>query len=196
MDRKALLSLTILIEGGLLLVSMLLLDYSAAELWSNMNLSWKGTGYALLLCLPMFAALYIAMRSRWEPLVQLKNELDENILPIFSKCKLIDLKIMAFLAGIGEELFFRGWMQSALINKSGIWMGILITSAIFGLAHYLSSTYAIYAFITGIYLGLIYQLSGNLYIVMAIHATYDFVVLIYLVRKGNNESSEIPFSES
>ena len=167
---------------------MLLLDYSAAELWANMELSWSATAYALLLCLPMFAALYFTMRSRWEPLVQLKNEIDEKVRPIFSNCKLIDLVIIAFFAGVGEELFFRGWLQNVLINKSGVLLGILITSAIFGLLHYLSTAYAIYAFITGIYLGVIYQVSGNLYIVMAIHAVYDFIALVYLVRQGKEFS--------
>jgi len=195
MNRRTLLSVTVLIEGGLLLVSMLLLDYSVAELWANMELSWKATAYALLLCLPMFAALYFTMQSLWEPVSRLRKEIDEKILPIFSKCKLIDLALIALLAGIGEELFFRGWLQSVLVNKSGVLLGILIASAIFGLLHYLSTAYAIYAFITGIYLGLIHQISGNLYVVMAIHALYDFVALVYLVRKSKDVSSEILTSE-
>jgi membrane protease YdiL (CAAX protease family) len=97
--------------------------------------------------------------------------------------------VIAFLAGVGEEVFFRGWIQNALASKLGIWAGILIASLIFGLAHYLSTNYFIYAFITGIYLGVIYNTTGNLYIVMAIHALYDFVALIYLVREGRNRAT-------
>jgi membrane protease YdiL (CAAX protease family) len=42
--------------------------------------------------------------------------------------------------------------------------------------------------LTGVYLGVIYQASGNLYIVMIIHALYDFIALVYLVRKGKSEN--------
>ena len=68
-------------------------------------------------------------------------------------------------------------------------MGILIASLIFGLAHYLSIAYFIYAFITGIYLGLIYHVTGNLFIVMIIHALYDFIALVFLVREGENKET-------
>ena len=183
MDRKALLPVTVLVEGGLFLFGILLMGGPHAVL-AQFNLSWSATVFALLLCLPMVAALYLAMRSEWEALSRLRNELDEKILPIFANCKIIDLAMIAFLAGIGEELFFRGWLQGVLTNKFGMLLGILTASGIFGFAHYLSPTYALYAGLTGVYLGAIYQISGNLYIVMAIHALYDFIALVYLVQKG------------
>jgi membrane protease YdiL (CAAX protease family) len=84
---------------------------------------------------------------------------------------------------VGEELFFRGWMQAVLVERTGMLIGILITSLIFGFLHYLSTAYAVYAFIMGIYFGMIYLVSGNLYIVMAIHVLYDFVALAYLFKR-------------
>ena len=185
MNRKTLLLVTLFVEGGLYLFGLLLMG-GASAFQSRFDLSWGGTAYALLLCFPMFAVLYFAERTRWRPLAQLREELEEKVIPIFANCKIIDLGMIAFLAGAGEEVFFRGWIQNALANKLGIWAGILIASLIFGFAHYLSTTYLIYAFITGIYLGVIYNTTGNLYIVMAIHALYDFVALIYLVREGRN----------
>lgn len=187
MNRKSLLLTALVVEGSLLLAGFVLIHHSQIGSSPNVNISWDATAYALLLCLPMFAVLFLIERSRWEPIVQLRNEMDEKILPIFSNCKIIDLAVIAFFAGVGEELFFRGWLQNALINKSGVLLGILITSAIFGLLHYLSTAYAIYAFVTGIYLGAIYYASDNLYIVMAIHAVYDFVALVYLVRRERPE---------
>ena len=188
MDRKALLLVTLLVEGGLYLFGLLLMGGSSA-FQSRFDLSWSGTGYALLLCLPMLGMLYFSERTKWKPLAQLRAEIEEKVIPIFTNCKIIDLGVIAFLAGVGEELFFRGWMQSALTNKLGIWAGILIVSLIFGLAHYLSLTYAFYAFITGIYLGVIYHTTGNLYVVMMIHAMYDFTALVYLVRKGKEKEA-------
>jgi membrane protease YdiL (CAAX protease family) len=190
MNRKTLLLVTLFVEGGLYLFGLLLIGGSSA-FQSRFSISWSGTGYALLLSIPMFAALFLTIRSNWEPLLHLRNEMEEKVVPIFANCKIIDLAVIAFLAGFGEELFFRGWMQNALANQFGIWAGILVASLIFGLAHYLSNTYFIYAFFTGIYLGVIYQTTGNLYIVMIIHAMYDFIALIFLVREGRNGEADL-----
>ena len=183
LDRKTLLLVTAIVEGGLYFLGLALMSFAQIALRPVFSISWGATAIALLLSLPMFAALYFSLHSRWEPIVQLKREMEENILPIFSSTKLIDLAFIAFFAGVGEELFFRGWMQTVLVEKTGVLIGILITSAIFGLLHYLSTAYAVYAFIMGIYLGVIYHVSGNLYIVMVIHAIYDFVALAYLFKR-------------
>ena len=191
MNRRALLLVTVFAEGGLFLLGLILMRFSQLELWSRINLSWGTTASALLLCIPMLAALFFAMRTRWTPLSRLRIELEEKVIPVFTNCKLPDLALIAFLAGLGEELFFRGWLQGILTSKFEIWLGILIASALFGLAHYLSATYAIYAGLTGLYLGVIYQVSGNLYIVMVIHALYDFIALVYLVKKVRREETRL-----
>lgn len=190
MSRKSLLLVAVLTEGGLFLFGLLLVGGPQA-LASEFNLSWNATASALLLCLPMLVALYFAVRSNWSPLAQLRTELDEKVTPLFEDLKIPDLALIALLAGAGEELFFRGWLQGSLTNRFGVWIGILIASVIFGFVHYLSPTYAIYAGLTGIYLGVIYQVSGNLYIVMVIHALYDFIALVYLVRKGKGAETII-----
>jgi membrane protease YdiL (CAAX protease family) len=183
MSRKSLLLVAVFTEGGLFLLGLLLVGGPQA-LASKFELSWKATASALLFCSPMLAAMYFAVRSNWAPLARLRAELDEKVVPLFTHLKILDLALIALLAGAGEELFFRGWLQGSLTNRFDAWVGILIASVIFGLVHYLSATYAIYAGLTGIYLGVIYQVSGNLYIVMVIHALYDFIALVYLVRKG------------
>ena len=191
MSRKTLLMVAFFVEGGLFFIGLLLMGVSSQELWSRFDLSRRATAYALLLCVPMLAMLYLSERTQWPPLARLRDELDEKVMPIFANCKLIDLVAIAFLAGLGEELFFRGWLQGLLINKLDVLLGILIASAVFGFMHYLSPIYAIYAGLTGVYLGLIYQLSGNLYIVMVIHAVYDFIALMALLYKGRRDGMGI-----
>jgi hypothetical protein len=190
MDRKALLLVTLLVEGGLFLLSLLLMSGSGAVL-SKLSPSWNATISALLLCIPLLAMLSFVVRAHWSPLARLREEIDEKILPIFANCQTIDLAVIALLAGISEELFFRGWLQGTLTTKFGVLFGIVVASAIFGLAHYLSSSYAIYAGLTGVYLGVIFQAFGNLYVVMAIHAVYDFIALVYLVRKGKGQETGV-----
>ena len=191
MNRKALLLITIFVEGGLFLLGLILMRFSRLELWSRFDFSWGATVYALLLCIPMVMMLFFFDRSNWEPMTRFRREIDEKITPIFVYSKLPDLALIALFAGVGEELFFRGWLQSVLTGKFEAWLGILIASAIFGLAHYLSLTYAIYAGLIGLYLGVIYQVSGNLYIVMVIHALYDFIALVYLLGKEKSKEVEL-----
>ena len=182
MDRKALLLITLFVEGGLYLFGLLLIGGPSA-MQSKFIHSWGATGHALLLCLPMLVVFLFTTQTRWSLLRQLRNEIEEKIVPIFVNCNFIDLVLISLLAGIGEELFFRGLLQGALINRFGVWLGILLASVIFGLAHYLSTTYVIFAFITGVYLGVVYHVTGNLYVVMTIHAMYDFIALVYLIRR-------------
>lgn len=188
MNRTTLLLVTLFVEGGLYVAGLFLLGGSGA-VRAKFSLSWNGTFYALLLSLPMFSILFLSMRSKWKPLSEFREELEEKVVPIFADTNIVDLILIALLAGVGEELFFRGWLQDALANKLGLWAGILIASTIFGFAHYLSLTYAIYALITGIYLGVIYHLTGNLFVVMTIHGLYDFIALVILVRQGKTKET-------
>ena len=195
MTRKTLLLTALIVEGGLFLVGLALTHFAKLDVWMNFHISVLATVYALLFCTPMFAGLLISMRSTWRPFVRLRMELEEKVRPLFVNSPILDLALIALFAGAGEELLFRGWLQGILVAKFNIWTGILLTSLIFGLLHYISIDYAVYAFVTGIYLGLIYQVSGNLYIVMAIHAIYDFFALVYLVRKDGVMSSEVQVLE-
>ena len=180
MSRKNLLSVTLIVEGGLFLLALYLLTAAGMDLRSGFDPSISATVLAILLCLPMLAALYITARTDWPPLSRLRKEMDEKVRPIFANCKPIDLLIIALSAGVAEELFFRGWLQTFLVDRFGMLAGIFLTSLLFGLAHYLSKEYALYAFITGIYLGVIFHWTGNLYLLILIHALYDFIALLTL----------------
>ncbi|GAB4419527.1 MAG: hypothetical protein Kow002_07230 [Anaerolineales bacterium] len=185
MDRKTLLLITITLEGGLFLLGLYLFKISSIDLSSQLTLTWRATFLAFFFCLPMLTALYFTMKTDWPPLSRLRGEIEERIRPLFAKSKIIDLLIISIFAGVAEELFFRGWMQTVLADKFGLLLGIALTSLLFGLAHYLSKEYALYAFVTSLYLGVIFHFTGNLYILMAAHAAYDFVALGYFLTKNN-----------
>lgn len=137
----------------------------------------------------MLGMLFFFDRSSMDAIARFRSEIDEKIVPIFTNVKLPDLILIAITAGVGEELFFRGWLQSALTDRFEALSGILLASAVFGLMHYLSAMYAFYAGLTGLYLGVIYQATGNLYIVVAIHALYDFIAFLYLLRKRKDREN-------
>ncbi|HSA07029.1 MAG TPA: type II CAAX endopeptidase family protein [Candidatus Gastranaerophilales bacterium] len=69
-----------------------------------------------------------------------------------------------FFAPIVEEFFFRGFMQPAIIKKTGVFSGILITALIFGLSHfqYMDYTAAIISVTAiGLILGIVRYKTGS-----------------------------------
>ncbi|MEO7402767.1 MAG: CPBP family intramembrane glutamic endopeptidase, partial [Burkholderiales bacterium] len=92
--------------------------------------------------------------------------------------------MVAALAGIGEELLFRGVIQT----KLGDWMtpliGLCLTSFLFGLAHALSKLYFAFAIIVGAFLGWLSLHYHDLVAPMVAHGLYDFVALVYLSKSA------------
>ena len=92
------------------------------------------------------------------------------------------LLALSVLAGVGEELLFRGAIQGWLIQYTGPWTAVLAASVLFGLVHYVSFTYFLVATGLGLLLGSVYQLSGSLELVMVWHGVYDMLALYCLVK--------------
>lgn len=181
MERKHLLAMALPFEGGLVLLAWglgLVFDVPAFQ---DLHVTWPAAGWSLLASAPLLAGLWLALRSSWRPLARFRQRMDE-ILAIFSRCTVLDLALISALAGIGEEALFRGVMQPALAGVAGLPAALLITSVVFGLAHFLSLTYAVYATVISLYLGLLLVAFDNLLVPMGAHAAYDFVVLVYLVH--------------
>lgn len=95
------------------------------------------------------------------------------------------LACVAALAGVGEELLFRGFLQTWLSNHFAISVAILIASIIFGLLHYLSHAYFISVTLMSVAFGVAYYITDSLLMVMVWHAVYDFMALIVLVKYPN-----------
>jgi membrane protease YdiL (CAAX protease family) len=88
------------------------------------------------------------------------------------------------VAGFGEETLYRGWMFERLGKLFGVsvWartFTVLLTSVLFGLAHYSVQGLAgaEQAVITGLVFGTIFALTGRLFAVMVIHAAFDLAAL-------------------
>lgn len=101
---------------------------------------------------------------------------------IFSGYSWLHLACVAALAGVGEELLFRGFLQTWLGNYFAITWAILIASIIFGLLHYLSHAYFISATLMSIAFGVAYCMTDSLLMVVVWHGVYDFIALLVLVK--------------
>ena len=86
----------------------------------------------------------------------------------------------AIVPGILEEIFFRGILFRWVEEFAGSWAALILTSALFGLAHsgnpnatwFSSFTIAVEA---GVLLGGAYMLTRNLWMPIGLHAAWNFV---------------------
>lgn len=172
----------ILTEGVLVGLAWGLSYLLGIEPWQEVKVGWLALIWGVLAALPLLGGMVWSMHTRWSSFVQLRHFVQAYVVPLFANCSLWEMALIASLAGIGEELFFRGLLQTGLIRVSSLWLGLIITSLIFGLLHYISLLYALLAALIGLYLGLLFIASNNLAVPMIVHALYDFVALVYLVR--------------
>jgi membrane protease YdiL (CAAX protease family) len=77
--------------------------------------------------------------------------------------------IVGILPGLAEELLFRGYAQTRLVERMGRWPGIFVAAALFGLMH-ADRLQSPFAFAFGIYLGYIAEKAGSIRPTMVCHA--------------------------
>ncbi len=83
-----------------------------------------------------------------------------SILEPFKLLTFEDVLFLSVLSGIGEELFFRGWI---LVSFENSWVGLVVSSLIFGIVHIWGKEaigYGIYATFMGFILGAVFIYSG------------------------------------
>jgi len=92
--------------------------------------------------------------------------------------------ILASIAGLSEELLFRGVIQPWIESSCGLTAGLIGSNIIFGLAHAVTPLYAVLAALVGMYLSLSMDYGGdrNLLLPVVIHGLYDFLAFIALIR--------------
>ena len=192
--------LALLFEGGLGLAALgigWLLGYSpAVGIKLGITISWLegrpqilAAAYGVVATVPLLAALYLIDRCSWGPLARLR-QIAEHLIPrMFAGASIFQLAAVSIAAGIGEELLFRGLVQAGLSRligpPAGPWIALAAASAVFGVCHWLNTTYAAAAALAGLYFGLIFWASDSLWTPIVAHALYDFLALLYLIRPNH-----------
>ena len=111
---------------------------------------------------------------------------------------LFNIIVVAALPAILEELFFRGAMQTTMINLvRNRFIGILITSIIFSLIHFQLFSCVPRVFL-GLFLGYLYVFSKNILVPMLFHFLNNLTVVIsyyllntHIIDKNFNEVGSI-----
>ena len=183
----------LLFEGGLGVLAVGIGLTVGLPPWQTIDLSaraWpqlaEATGWGSLAAVPMLVGMWLSIRFPIGPLARLQRLVREQIVPLFRDTPVWQLALISAVAGVGEELLFRGLLQDGLARligpPTGVWAAVVVTGLLFGAVHWLSTTYAVLAAAIGIYLGWLFVATGNLAAPIATHAVYDFIALVYLVK--------------
>lgn len=191
-SRGDFLRMATLFQGGLLLLALGLAWLAGIDLGEQLHVTGTVVAWGVGATVPMLALFAITYVFPVGPLGTIKGFLHEVLGPPLARCRWYDLVFVALLAGCSEELLFRGVLQT-WIGRWGAVAGLLGSNVIFGLAHAVTPTYAILASLLGIYLGLVFTITGEANLVPAIlcHALYDLVAF-FVVRREARRRIDYP----
>ena len=124
---------------------------------------------------PLAALLRWFMKTAWPPLAGFRESQLKFFAEIGFRLSRPRIFTLAIIAGIGEELIFRGVLQEVIDRRFGIVAAILLTNLVFGLLHARTPLYAAIAAMVGGYFSLLYAATGSLIAPIIAHAVYDFI---------------------
>ncbi len=110
---------------------------------------------------------------------------DDVLVPTFSGLGSWQIVVVSVAAGIGEELFFRGWLQPVF--------GLPAASVAFGLAHVAGSrmmAFGLWAAGMGVVMGSLALVTGGLLAPMTAHACYDVLAFHYLGAAARRQGKQ------
>jgi len=179
--RNGILRLAVLVEGGLVVLALALgwlvgLSPALAIKWN-----WFDALRGVVLTIPLLLVGFLLLRWPFGPFRRIKQFTYEILCPLLAPCTRTDLLGISVLAGFGEEMLFRGVFQAVFTRWLNTGLSLLLASALFGILHAVTFTYAVLAFAMGAYLGGIWLLTENLLVPIIAHTLYDFVLLWYLL---------------
>jgi uncharacterized protein len=115
-------------------------------------------------------------KERFPVLLEFKREL---IIPLALALPGAPAPLVSIAAGVGEELFFRGVLQS--------YTGILVASILFALVHFGTAARRFMPLVVlytgvGIYFGGLFEFTNDLSAPIIVHAAYDFSMIMTVRR--------------
>jgi len=178
LNKAKILGLSSLLEG-LLTLAFCIWAFSK-EVPYSVSPSSEDFVNGLLWCIPLLLFNYLLFGPLAEKVKFLNGCFhfkDQIVKPLADELDYISAFCMALAAGIGEELFFRGLIQTEF--------GIIVASVTFALLHFgpaLKSYYLIASIylVFGFYFGLMAEHTGSLWGPIITHGLYDYLALLYM----------------
>ncbi len=136
-------------------------------------------------------------RIPWKFLQSTRETTSQRLLDFFARFHVGQWLTLCLAAGVGEELLFRGLIQSGIANSSWLsgtagwqpWIAIVLASVLFGLCHYLNLAYLVLATIFGVYFGFCFYWTGQILPAIVAHGVYDACLVAWMLYQHRREST-------
>ncbi len=148
-------------------------------------LSWslEDFGLGLLATVPMLVVLAICALSRSEAMQKIRAFQRDTVGHLLDACHWYDIVLLALLAGVCEEILFRGFLFLWLVRFNSV-IAVLISNLAFGAAHAATPLYGILAAFLGLYLTALIGVdpTPNLLIPITAHTVYDIAAFALVLH--------------
>lgn len=184
-----LLTLAVAGEAGLAVLALAASGLVGTAPLEQLRPSWGRVLWGVLATIPLLTVLWWIVERAGGRLRELAEFVTKHLGPLIAGRSVLVLGLLSALAGFAEELLFRGVIQAGLGRLVPAPVALIVSSALFGLAHFATSTYAVLAGVMGVYLGLLYQAQENLFAPMVTHGLYDLVALVLVARRYSTQTT-------
>ncbi len=169
-------------EASLIGVAWLIGWFAEINPIANLYFSTEALVDGITATTPMFILFLLFYQYPVGPLYPIKKSLLDIMGPLLSSCRWYELLILAAVAGISEEILFRGVLQPWMEVSLGVSAGLIVSNVIFGLLHWITATYALIAGLIGLYLAYMMDVSEprNLLTPIVVHGLYDFLAFVFV----------------
>ena len=171
-------------EASLILLAVILGWIANINPFENIHFSENAVIYGIFGTFPLLLMFYAMEIMPIASVQKIRLILIETLGPSLHQCTWTDLFVLAAIAGISEEILFRGVIQPWIELSWGIDTGLIASSIIFGLVHAVTPLYAVLATGVGIFLGISLDYNGerNLLTPIVIHGLYDFLAFLAIMK--------------
>jgi len=144
--------------------------FRRARFWPA--LGWCALGFVVFFLFSIFYTAALGLDEEQTTLDDLGA--DEGTIALIASALLVIV-----VAPIVEEFFFRGFLYRTLRTSLPAWVAILIAGGVFGLIHAPTGIEAVPSiFVLGVVLCFIYERTGSLYPVIALHAFNNMIAFL------------------
>ncbi|MCA9185179.1 MAG: CPBP family intramembrane glutamic endopeptidase [Pirellulaceae bacterium] len=192
--QRPFLAAAVLFEASLGLLALLLAHLLGSPWlpahWLSPQSIVVGIAVAAFATLPTLALAILLDRSQHPSFQEVGRFVRRHLLSYCRDCSTFELALLAFAAGLGEELLFRIFLQQWLSTMLPIVAAVALAGIAFGGLHCVSPTYVLIATLMGCYLGLLLVVFHNPWVPIATHALYDWLIIRYLLATSPASDDE------
>lgn len=181
-DRSQFLNFAGLFEGGLALAALGVGWLLEIDVLQHLSWNWSAIGWGVLGTVPTFLLFYLTFRFPIGELRRIRDFLVRELAPSLAVLKWYDLILLSVLAGVSEELLFRGLFK--------LWLGEPWCNVLFGLVHWITPLYALLASVIGGYFSWLMTVvePTNLLAPIVTHALHDYLAFLMVVAVYRRET--------